>query len=186
MELQIQDLVASIKKEGLEAAEQEAEAILAQAREEAKTIVETAQKEAERTLEKAKNETAMMKESIRQSADHAQRDAMLSFRGQVQKELEKILTQRTAQAVQGEALVELIRAALQGEDPANYTVQTAAVTQDLKSGLAEKLQAGLELQAVPGVKAGFRLCAKDGSGYFDCTDDALSQMLAPFFPELHL
>ena len=33
---------------------------------------------------------------------------------------------------------------------------------------------------------GFRLCAKDGSGYIDCSDEELAEQLAPFFRELRI
>ena len=33
---------------------------------------------------------------------------------------------------------------------------------------------------------GFRLAAKDGSGYFDCSEQALAEMLMPFFRDMHL
>ena len=46
---------------------------------------------------------------------------------------------------------------------------------------------GKRLQIVrpaKGVRAGFRLAAKDGSGYFDCSDDEIMQMLMPYFRNL--
>ena len=33
---------------------------------------------------------------------------------------------------------------------------------------------------------GFRLAAKDGSGYFDCSDQEIAEMLMPFFRDMHL
>ena len=33
---------------------------------------------------------------------------------------------------------------------------------------------------------GFRLAAKDGSGYFDCSDEEIAQMLMPFFRDMRL
>ena len=58
------------------------------------------------------------------------------------------------------------------------------VTDALKGALAEKIRGGLEIKANPNVRAGFRLVAKDGTGYFDCTDEAILQMLLPFFSDL--
>ena len=40
------------------------------------------------------------------------------------------------------------------------------------------------LCAVVTAAAGFRLAAKDGSGYFDCSDDEILQMLMPYFRNL--
>ena len=47
--------------------------------------------------------------------------------------------------------------------------------------IAEEIRNGLEIKPVKGVSAGFRLASKDGSGYFDCSDDEIMQMLKPFF-----
>jgi V/A-type H+-transporting ATPase subunit E len=36
------------------------------------------------------------------------------------------------------------------------------------------------------VGAGFRLAAKDGSGYFDCSEQEIANMLTPFFRDMRL
>ena len=186
MELQIQELVSSIKKEGIDAARAEAEQIIAKAREEAAAIVAQAREEAQRTEAKAQSETELMKQSVRINAEHAQRDAVLSFKAQVQAEFEKILAAEAGKTLQGDTLAKLISAALSGEDPAGYTAEVAEVTEGLKTALAKEIRSGLTIQPTPGVRSGFRLNAKDGSGYFDCSDEEVTAMLAPFFPELSL
>ena len=55
---------------------------------------------------------------------------------------------------------------------------------DGKAELAEEIKNGLEIRPTKGVRAGFRLAAKDGSGYFDCSDDEIMQMLMPYFRDL--
>ena len=49
-------------------------------------------------------------------------------------------------------------------------------------------QAGVELSVFfqKKVGAGFRLAAKDGSGYFDCSDEEIAEMLMPFFRDTRL
>ena len=54
----------------------------------------------------------------------------------------------------------------------------------LKAELAEELRNGLEIKPTKGVKAGFRLAAKDGSGYFDCSDEAIAEIIMPYFRDL--
>ena len=77
-------------------------------------------------------------------------------------------------------------AALQGEDASAYAAEVASVTDALKSELAGELKAGLELRLSKKIHTGFRLCAKDGSGYIDCSDEELAEQLAPFFRELRI
>ena len=65
MELQIQDLVTSIRKEGVEAANAEAEAIIAEARRKADSIISSAKTEAQQykdTAEKEINNPFVVKE----------------------------------------------------------------------------------------------------------------------------
>ena len=184
MEMQINDLVSAIKKEGVEAARAQADNIIAEAKEKANAIVLTAQNEADSILKKAEENIEILKESARTTAEHAKRDALLFFEKSVQQEFERLLEADIAKTVQGETLARLIVAALSGEEPANYTAEVAEVTEGLKGELAEKIRAGLEIKANPLVRVGFKLAAKDGSGYFDCSDEELEKMVAPFFPEL--
>ena len=57
---------------------------------------------------------------------------------------------------------------------------------ELRQELAQELQNGLEIRPSKKVGAGFRLAAKDGSGYFDCSDEEIAQMLMPFFRDMRL
>lgn len=184
MEMQIQDLVSAIKKEGVQAAEAEAKKIIAEAKEKAAAIISEAEAKANAILKKADNDISILKESAKTTAEHAKRDALLFFEKAVQGEFEKILEADVQKTVQGDTLARLIVAALQGEDPADYVAEVKEVTDGLKGELADKIRAGLEIKPNPHVRVGFKLAAKDGSGYFDCSDEELETMLAPFFPEL--
>ncbi|MCR4672613.1 MAG: hypothetical protein K5637_05185 [Lachnospiraceae bacterium] len=184
MELQIQDLVSSIRKEGIDAANSEANAILAEAKNKADALVADAKAEAKRTLESAEKEIGILKESAIVSSDQAKRDALLAFKSAVQSEYENILSGKINSSLDGEALGKLISAAVKGEDVSGYTAEVAEVSDSLKSALAEEIKGGLTIKPTKGVQAGFRLAANDGSGYFDCTDDEIMQMLMPYFRNL--
>ena len=160
MELQIQDLVSSIKKDGIESANREAAQILADAKAQAEKIVADARSEADKLRAAAQAE--------------------------IGAELAKLLAQDTHKALDDKALASLITAALQGEDASAYAAEVASVTDALKSELAGELKAGLELRLSKKVRTGFRLCTKDGSGYIDCSDEELAEQLAPFFRELRI
>ena len=111
MELQIQDLVSSIKKDGIDSANQQAAAILADARKQADAI----------------------------SAQQAKRDAVLAFRQEVQQEFEKILAADVGKALDQQTLAKLIQAALQGEDVSGYAVEVGQVTDGIRQQLAQEL-----------------------------------------------
>ena len=88
------------------------------------------------------------------------------------------------EAVTGEALGKLIRAAVAGENVADYAAEVSEVSDVLKKELAEEIKKGLEIRPTKDVQQGFRLAAKDGSGYFDCSDDGIMEMLMPYFRDL--
>lgn len=186
MELQIQDLISSIKKEGIEAAEAEAAKIRQQAQEQAAHIVANAKAEAEKIVRNAKNEIEVLRESARTDAEHARRDAEISFKAAVESEFKKILAADVGKTVNGDTLARLILAVLGDEDPSDYTAEVSEVTDALKSELAQKISEGLEIRIKPDVKRGFRLASKDQSGYFDCSDDEITKMLAEYFSDLRI
>ena len=167
MELQIQDLVSSIRKDGIEAANAEAEAIISEAKKKAETIVADAKAEAKSVQEASEKEIAM-----------------LAFKTEVQAEFEKILSAKIENNLSDAALGKLIHAVVSDEDVKNYAVEVSEVNDSLKAELAEEIKNGLEIRPTKGVRAGFRLAAKDGSGYFDCSDDEIMQMLMPYFRDL--
>ena len=186
MELQIQDLLSSIRTEGIEKASQEADAILADAKKQAEDILRKAGAEADALREKAQQDVTRYRESATLSAQQAKRDAMLAFKAAVQAEFERLLTQDVGKALDDKALATLIAAALNGENPADYAAEVHTVSDGLKQQLAQQLKAGLEIRPAKSVRAGFRLAAKDGSGFFDCTDEEISKILIPFFRDIQL
>ncbi len=184
MELQIQDLVSSIRKEGIEAANAEAESIIAEAKKKAESIVAGAKAEAQQYHDSAEKEINILKESAAVSAEQAKRDAVLAFKTEIQGEFEKILASDIRKELSGEGLGKLIRAAVAGEDVSKYAAEVSEVSDTLKAELAAEIRNGLEIRPTKNVKAGFRLAAKDGSGYFDCSDDGIMEMLMPYFRDL--
>ena len=120
MELQIQDLVSSIKKDGTESANREAAQILAEAKAQAEKIVADARSEADKLRADAQAEIGVFKASAQLSAEQAKRDAVLAFRQEIGAELTKLLAQDTHKALDDKALAARITAALQGEDAAAY------------------------------------------------------------------
>ena len=180
MELQIQDLVSSIRKDGIDAANAEAEAIIAEAKKKADAIIADAKSEAKSIQEASEKEIGILKESAAISAEQAKRDAMLAFKTEVKAEFEKILSAKVKDNLCDAALGKLIKAVIASEN--SYSVY--ADIDALKAELADEIKNGLEIRPAKGVRAGFRLAAKDGSGYFDCSDDEIMQMLMPYFRNL--
>lgn len=185
MELKIEDLVSSIKKDGIDAANAQAEKIIADAKQKADAIVSDAKNEQEQIVKQTKAEIELLKESAKVSIMQAQRDAVLLFEDTVKKKFEKILESDISKTVNGDTIARLIIAAINEENPNDYCAEVSEISDALKGELAAQIKNGLEIKISPSVKTGFRLNAKDGSGYFDCSDEELTKMLAPFLPEIN-
>ncbi len=187
MELQIQDLVTSIRKEGVEAARVEADQIIAEAKKQADAIVEEAKAAAQKTVEDATKEINILRQSAQVSAQQAKRDAMLSLKKDVQDSLGKLLKQDVAKAVSSDAeLAKLILAAMEGQDPASLSVEVAKVSESLKAQLASQMKKGLVLKPVQDLDAGFRVVAKDGTGFLDCSDEELASIVSHFMGDINI
>ena len=152
MELQIQDLVSSIKKDGIDSANKEAAVILTDAKKQADALLAEARKEADKLRQDARDDAEVFKSSALLSAQQAKRDAVLAFSQAVQKEFEKLLASDISKALDEKALADLIRAALRGEDPAAYAAEVSQVTDGIRAELARELEAGLEIR--PSKKVG--------------------------------
>ena len=110
MELQIQDLVSSIKKDGIDSANKEAAVILTDAKKQADALLAEARKEADKLRQDARDDAEVFKSSALLSAQQAKRDAVLAFSQAVQKEFEKLLASDISKALDEKALADLIRA----------------------------------------------------------------------------
>ena len=75
---------------------------------------------------------------------------------------------------------------LKSEEVSACTAEIGQGTDERRQELAQELQNGREIRPSKKVGAGFRLAAKDGSGYFDCSDEEIAQMLMPFFRDMRL
>ena len=146
MELQIQNLVSSIRKEGIEAANKEAESIIAEAKKKADAIVAGAKTEAQQYKDSAEKDIAILRESAAVSAEQAKRDAVLAFKAEVQGEFEKLLAADIGKEFSGESLGKLIRAAVTGEDISAYAAEVSDVSDALKQELAKEIKDGLEIR----------------------------------------
>ena len=80
MEIQLQELIEQIKKDGVEAAEAQAEAILKSAKEEAERIISDAKALADKIMSDAKNENERTVKSGEDAIRQAGRNLLISFR----------------------------------------------------------------------------------------------------------
>ena len=91
MEIQLQELIDQIRKDGVEAAETQAETILKTAEEEAEKIIADAKSHAEKIISDAKAENERTVKSGEDAIRQAGRNLLISFRESVTKELNAVI-----------------------------------------------------------------------------------------------
>ena len=79
MDVQLQELIDKIKKDGVATAEKEAAKIIADAEKKAEAIIADAQNKAEEIVKKGKNETERMEKASEEAIIQAGRNMLLSI-----------------------------------------------------------------------------------------------------------
>jgi V/A-type H+-transporting ATPase subunit E len=192
MEIQLQELIDKIKKDGIESASEEASRLKSQAEGEAKRIVEAAQKEAEGIVAKAKVDADRFEKAGVAAIGQASRNLVLAFKTEIQTVLDKIVVQETSGAYNTDvlkaALPEILKnwvakGTAQGSDSLDLLLPAAQLSSlegFFRDKLAADLKKGIDLKADRNLGAGFRIANRDGSAYYDFSADAVADLLSAY------
>jgi V/A-type H+-transporting ATPase subunit E len=188
MEIQLQELIDKIKRDGIASASEAASRLKAQAEAEAKRIVEGANRDAEAIIAKAKSDSERFEKAGVATLEQASRNLLLAFKGEIQTILDKITARETAVAYSDDvlkaALPDLIKGwAAKGADSLDLMLtegQLAKLESFFREKLAAELKGGLELKPSRSLSAGFRIANKDGSAYYDFSAQSVAELLAAY------
>ena len=189
MEIQLQELIDQIKKDGVATAEAEAEAIVKAAKENAEQIISDAQAQADKILSLARTETERMTKSSEDAIRQAGRNLLISFRESVSRELETIVGENVTAVYSSDAFAGLIINIVENwaNKPDAEDIAVILNTQDLKkleetllAALKEKMLKGITLKANDNFDSGFRIAVNDGSAYYDYSAEAVVDMLSNY------
>ena len=184
MEQQIQDLIASIKKDGIESATNESKKILEEARKEAERIVNEARKERDKIIADGKKTIEIERESSISSVKQAARDVSLTLRKNLEDKFKKILGQKVSSSLDEKVIAEAIVAVVKGEcngcDVEVSKEMVDKVNAVLTSQFAQELEKGVTLRSSSSVSGGFKVYSKDGSAYIDLSDEEITKLLYPY------
>ena len=189
MEIQLQELIDQIKKDGVQAAEAQAEAIITAAKAEADKIVADAKAEAEKLVADAKAENERTVKSAEDAIRQAGRNLLISFRESVTKELKAIAGENVNAVYSSDAFAALIVKAVEcwaaKPDAEDISVilnadDLASLEQTVLAALKAKMLGGVTLKANDNLDGGFRIAVKDGAAYYDYSAEAVTDMLANY------
>ena len=189
MEIQLKELIDQIKKDGVDAAESEAQAILKAAKDEAEKIILSAKAEAEGILQEAKKENERITKSSEEAIRQAGRNLLISFRESVTRELKAVIGENVTAVYSSDAFAGLIISIVEGwakkPDAEDITVVLNAQDLDkleaaLLAATKEKMLKGVTLKANDNFDGGFRIAVNNGSAYYDYSAEAVVEMLSNY------
>ena len=189
MEIQLQELIEQIKKDGVEAAETQAEAILKSAKAEAEKIISDAKAQADKMIADAKSENAKTVKSGEDAIRQAGRNLLISFRESVTRELKAIVGDNVNNIYSSDALVKLIINAVEcwaGKPEADdisvilNSNDLAKLEEALLAELKAKMLSGVTLKTNDNFDGGFRIAVNNGAVYYDYSADAVTDMLSNY------
>jgi V/A-type H+-transporting ATPase subunit E len=187
MEIQLQELIDKIKRDGIESASEEASHLKSQAEEEAKRIVTVARKEADDIIAKAKADAERTEKAGIAAVGQASRNVVLTFKTEIQGILDKIIARETASSLNDDVLKALLPDILKGwaggKDALDLILSEAQLNKlssYFNDKLAAELKNGLEIKAGRNLTAGFRIASKDGSAYYDFSAESVAELLSAY------
>jgi len=188
VDIQVQELIDKIKRDGIETATAEAAKIRQAAEAEAKGIVDAAKKEAAKVTEKARLDAERAEKAGVAALEQASRNLLLVFRDEVQALLDRIVLDQLKEAYSDDALKKVLPEMLAAWSPKEQgslevllsAASLAKLTSFFKTKLAKELKKGLELNSDSSLSGGFRIANKDGSAYYDFSADSVAEMLCAY------
>lgn len=189
MEIQLQELIDQIKKEGVESAEKQAQEIIESAKAEAEKIIANAQAQADKILENAKSENERFVKSGEDAIRQAGRNLLISFRESVSREMDAILNKSVNDLYASESLAQIIINAIEGwankPDAENIEVilnsdSLNALEDKILAGIKEKMLSSVTLKANDNFDGGFRISVNNGTAYYDYSAEAVVEMLSNY------
>jgi V/A-type H+-transporting ATPase subunit E len=188
MDIQVQELIDKIKRDGIESASEEAARIKREAEAEAKQIVEAAKKEAGEIVTKGKQDAERSEKAGVAALEQASRNLVLAFKGEIQALLDKLVAEQVGKTYDDDILKKVIPELIKAwpgkkTDALSVLVSEASLTKlktSFKTKLSAELKKGLELKSDRNIAGGFRIAYKDGSAYYDFSADSVAEMLCAY------
>ena len=189
MDVQLQELIDKIKKDGVTAAEKQAAKIISDAQQKADGIIADAEAKSADIIKKAKAETARMEKSEEEAVKQACRNMLLSFKDSIVETLAGLVKEETTKATTADVLKKLIpetvKAWAKNSDASEMSVlvpeaDLKKLTTAFKTSLKAEIKKGLEIKPDKTISAGFRIGVKNGAAFYDYSADSVSELFAMY------
>jgi V/A-type H+-transporting ATPase subunit E len=188
MEIQVQELIDKIKKDGIETAKEEAARVKTDAEAEARQIIESAKKQADEIVTRGKQDAERSEKAGKAALEQASRNLILAFKGEIQTLLDKIVAAQVdasySEDVLKTALPDLLKSwAAKGEDKLELILSEGNCSKlqgFFKEKLASQLKGGVELKSNRTLGNGFHISSREGSVYYDFSAESVAGQLSAY------
>lgn len=189
MDIQLQELIEKIKKDGVASAEAAAQKIIAEAEKKAASIVSEAEARADSIVKTAKAETERMEKASEDAIAQAGRNLIISFRDGINRELSALVGSATEKAMDADLMKKVIPEAVKAwaanNDESDVSVllpakDVKALEGGLKTALKGKLSKGLEIKADSTLAAGFRIGTKGDEAFYDFSAEEVASLFSAY------
>jgi len=188
MEIQVQELIDKIKKDGISAASDEAARIKSEASAEAQRILDAARREAEDIVRSGKQDAERSEKAGIAALEQASRNLVLVFKDEIQALLNRIINEQVSaqynEDVLKVALPELLKSwAEKGTDNLSVILPEGELHK-IQSFFNEKMTGelwkGIELKSSRKLACGFHISNREGSVYYDFSAEAVAALLSAY------
>lgn len=189
MDVQLQELIDRIKKDGVASAESSAKQIIEEAEKKAASIVKEAEAKADGIIKAAKSETERMEKASEDAITQAGRNLIISFRDGINRELSALVSAETEKVYDKDLLKKIIPETVKAwaSNPDADELSLLLSSKDLKAlekGLRTALKAqiakGLEIKGDAGLTSGFRIGSKNGSAFYDFSAEEVAGLFSAY------
>ena len=189
MDIQLQELIDKIKKDGVATAEQQASKIIEEAEKKAAAIIEDAQKKSDELVTNSKAEIARLQKASDDAVTQACRNMLLGFRDSLVSELDSFVQSECAKAYSADMLKtlvpETVKAWCKNSDASELSVLLSEkdckeLEGEFKTALKAELSKGMEVKADKTLSAGFRIGVNNGAAYYDYSAEAVADLFTAY------
>ena len=189
MEVQLQELIEKIKKEGVGAAEEKATQILKDAETKANSIISEAQEKADLIVKKAKEEEERFESASIASIRQAARNTIIAFRESLISQLDAIIKteslNRYDEATLQKLIPEVVSSLIKPENAEGANVflnekSAKDLEKTLLAAFKAKLMEGINVLPDYNIKAGFKVSENGASSYCDFTNESVAEAFSSY------
>ncbi len=192
MEVKLEQLIETIKKDGVLEAQKQSREIIKKAQKEVAQLIKESKEKAEQIISQAKLETDNFRDTAEKSIQLGGRDLILSLKEKIQEIFDALLKEKIKEELTPDYLKELIIKIVTNWEPGKENSWQVLISDEDKEQLKlmllksfkEKVQGEIEIKTSRALEKGFRIGFKGEEVYYDFSDESIVEALSVFINPL--